>query len=149
MPTSSKFIPVCKQCKAFCCITARPPVTEKEKHAILEAGFKDYFVKVGNNIYDITSEGDEQCPYLKHDLSCEIHKVKPTLCAVWPVIPRFKNNQRDCIIIKCPIFPLLSKEELHQAKKAADTVPLPLIKHLWSISPKVKNKFKMFEYEKM
>jgi len=150
MPSISHvFLATCKQCKSFCCTLVRPPVTEQERENILKAGFNDYFIHVGNGIYDMESGDNERCPYLKHDYSCEIHSVKPELCRIWPVIPRYKNNKRDCIVIKCPLFPHLSEKEIMQAKKEAETLPLSIIEHLWDISPEIKKKYKVFEYEEI
>lgn len=149
MATSHIFLATCKQCKAFCCTLARPPVTEKERHDILKAGFKDYFIKTECRIYDIKEGDNKQCPYLKHDYSCEIHHVKPKLCKTWPVIPRYRKSKRDYIVVKCPLFSYLSEKEIKQAKKEAETIPLPIIEHLWNISPEMKKKYKVFEYEEI
>ena len=148
MPSFLQFLAVCKQCKAFCCTIVRPLLTEKEKHDILEAGFKDYFIKVKNGVYCIKPGENGKCPYLKNEYSCEIHRVKPELCRIWPVVPRYKNNKRSCIVIKCPLFSYISEKEIQQAKKEANTIPLTIIKHLWNISPEVKKKFKILGYEK-
>ena len=149
MPVSQRFLEVCNQCKALCCTLLRPPVTEKEKQDILKAGFKDHFTKIRDGVYAIKSRNNGNCPYLKEDYSCEIHRVKPTLCKVWPVIPHYQNNKRDCIVIKCPLFPLISKKEFQQTKKEAERIPLPIVQHLWNISPAMKQKYKRFEYEKI
>jgi Fe-S-cluster containining protein len=148
MPISHRFLEVCNQCKALCCTLLSPPVTEKEKNSILQAGFKDHFTKIRNGVYTIKSIDNGNCPYLKEDYSCEIHRVKPTLCKVWPVIPRYQNNKRDSIVIKCPLFPLISKKEFQQTKQEVEKIPLPIIQHLWNISPVMKQKYKRLEYEK-
>lgn len=149
MPTSRQTLFVCEQCKAFCCNLVRPPITEQEKQDILEAGFSDYFIDVGNGIYDIKPAKDGTCPYLKRNYSCEIHRVKPKLCRIWPVIPRYKDNKRGCIVVKCPLFPYMSKKEIQQAKKVADTIPPAIIKHLWDISSEMKKKYKRFQYQEI
>lgn len=149
MPISHRFLEVCNQCKALCCTLLMPPVTEKEKHNILKAGFEDHFAKIGDGVYAIKPGDNGNCPYLKKDYSCKIHGVKPTLCKVWPVIPHYQNNKRDCIVIKCPLFPLISKKEFQQTKKEAERIPLPIVQHLWNISPAMKQKYKRFEYEKI
>ena len=77
MVNSQKLLPVCKQCKAFCCIGIKLPITKKEKQGIIDAGFKDCFEKVDNGIYEIKLEKNGRCPYLKNDFSCEINNVKP------------------------------------------------------------------------
>jgi Fe-S-cluster containining protein len=127
----------------------KPPVTEEEKNAIIEAGFDDYFLYRRHGIYDIKTGMNSRCPYLKNDNSCLIHDVKPILCRIWPVIPRIKNNKRSFIIIKCPLFPHLSKEDIIQAKKEAETIPVEIIQHLWAISKEMKEKYKLFDYEKI
>lgn len=149
MPNSTQLLQVCIHCKAFCCTLVRPPVTQIEKQDILDAGFKDYFIKVKNGIFTIKAAENGTCPYLKNDYSCEIHHVKPKLCKVWPIIPFYKNNNRGYIVIKCPLFSYLSKNELQQAHKEAEEIPLSIIKHLWNISPDMKKKYKQFEYEEI
>jgi len=126
-----------------------PPITEKEKDDILKGGFEDYFMKITDEVYTIKSGDNGKCPYLNEDYSCKIHSVKPTLCKVWPVIPRYQNKKRECIVIKCPLFPLISKKEIQQTKKEAERIPLPIIQHLWTISPAIKQKYKKFEYDKI
>jgi len=147
MPVSPEYLDVCTKCKALCCNLVLPPVTEEERNMVLEAGFPDYFTKVDINIYAIKPGDKGQCPYLKDDYSCEIHQIKPIFCKIWPVIPRDKDNKRGGIIIKCPLYPLLSKDELEKAKKEGENVPLACIHHLWNISEETKQKYKVFEYE--
>ena len=149
MPTSSNVQAVCIQCKAFCCTKVKPPITEQEKRKILESGYKDYFHKIDKGVYTITSGSDKKCPYLKSDYTCQIHKVKPKLCQLWPIIPHYKKNKRGCLVIKCPIYPLLTEEEIQKAKKEANTIPINIINHLWNVSPETKQEYKKFEYEEI
>ena len=149
MPVSSNFLSTCKKCKALCCSLVLPPVTKKERNEILDMGFNDYFTNIGNGIYSIKPTKQGICPYLKSDYSCKINKVKPKLCRIWPVIPRYKNDKRECIVIKCPIFSQISKSDLDQAKKESETIPISIINHLWNISNDTKKKYKLFEYEKI
>jgi len=149
MLISHKFLTVCEKCQAFCCQLVKPPITEKEKNDIINAGFTDHFIKIEEGIYAIQSNKNDSCPYLKNDYSCEIQPVKPILCKVWPVIPRYKDNKRSCIVIKCPLFPSLTEKEIKQAKKEANTIPLSILAHLWKISPEIKQKYKQFEYKEI
>ncbi|UCD12953.1 MAG: YkgJ family cysteine cluster protein [Thermoplasmatales archaeon] len=149
MLVSQRFLRVCNQCKAFCCTLLIPPVTEKEKHNILKAGFKNHFIKIRDDMYTIKSRDNGNCFYLKEDYSCGIHSVKPALCRVWPIIPRYHNNKRGCIVIKCPLYPLISKTGLKQTKKEAERIPLPIVQHLWNISTAMKERYKRFEYEEI
>lgn len=149
MPTSQQLLEECKKCKALCCTLVLPPVTEKERNDILNAGFNDYFTHIGNGIYTIKPADQGRCPYLKHDYSCEIHPVKPILCRIWPVIPRYKNNKRGCIVVKCPLFSQLPRDVINQAKKEGETIPLPVIYRLWDISSETKKKYEIFEYEEI
>lgn len=148
MPTSNDYIKICTNCRAFCCTAHRPPVTEEEKNTITEAGHANCFVKVKDGIYEI-EEKDGKCPYLQKDYSCKIQEVKPSLCKTWPIIPRYKNDKRDCLLVKCPLFPLLSTKDLDNAKEEARKIPIALVKQLWTISEKTKNEFKKYEYEKI
>jgi len=149
MPTSKQFLTVCKKCKALCCTLVLPPVTEEERNAILKAGFTDHFTHIGNGIYTIKPTEQGKCPYLTFDDSCEIHQVKPKLCSVWPVIPHYKNNKRGFIVVKCPLFSQLPKGAIDQAKKEAETIPLPIIHHLWNISSETKKKYKVYDYKEL
>ena len=149
MPTSKQFLTVCKKCKTLCCTLVLPPVTEKERNAILKAGFTDYFTHISNEIYTIKPTDQGKCPYLSCNDSCTIHQVKPKLCRVWPVIPYYKNNKRGYIVIKCPLFSQLSKEDIICAKKEAETISIPIIEKLWNISPETKQKCKVYDYEEL
>lgn len=149
MPTSSAYRTICTQCRAYCCTLITPPVTEKEKQRIIKAGFPDRFEKIEKNLYAIKSEHTNKCPYLKNDYSCSIHAVKPHLCNLWPVVPYNKNNTRGCLLIKCPLFPFLSKKTIDATMKKAATIPLPLVEHLWKLPSKMKEKYKKFDYKKI
>lgn len=149
MVSSQKFLSICRQCKAFCCIEIKLPITEKEKQDILDAGFKNCFEKVDNEIYEIKLEKNGRCPYLKNDFSCEINSVKPKLCKLWPIIPRYKNNEKKCILVKCPLFTHISRKEIKQKKDEALLIHPLIISHLWDITPEIKNRFKRFEYKEI
>jgi len=149
MPVSTKFLTSCKECKAFCCTLVIPPVTEQERKKILKAGFEDYFKDIGNGIYEITGGKNKACPYLQKDWTCKIQSFKPELCRIWPIIPLIKNNKRSFIVVKCPIYSYLSKEEIILAKKEAETISIKIIDHIWNISEEMKNKYKQFDYEKI
>jgi Fe-S-cluster containining protein len=149
MPTSSTLISVCKQCNAWCCTIVKPPVTKQEKDTILQAGFSDHFIQIDENIYQIQAEDQKPCPYLKKDYSCEIQHIKPKLCKIWPVIPRYKQNKRGYIIIKCPLYFHLTPQDIQQAKNEAAAVPQEIVTQLWMISPEMKEKYKRFTYEEL
>jgi Fe-S-cluster containining protein len=146
MPTSSKFLSVCKQCKAFCCTAVLPILTDKEKNRILSDGVPNYFIKIDHGLYRIKEGSNGVCPYLTKELSCSIQNLKPKLCKIWPIIPRYKNNIRETLLIHCPLYPFLSDDEIMQAKKEAETLPLDILRHLWDISLESKNKYKRFPY---
>ena len=140
---------VCQECKAFCCRLVTPPVTEKEKQQILKAGFPDFFEKIGTDLYRIKSQDKKRCPYLKKDDSCSIHNVKPELCALWPVVPYYKNKKRGCLIIKCPLHSYLPKKFIDDSMREAKNIPLHIIEQLWKLSPEMKEKYKRFDYQKI
>jgi len=147
MPTSHSFLSICKRCHAFCCTIATPFLKTQERDKILQAGYADRFIKITNEIYQIRANNRKECPYLQNDYTCEIHEVKPKLCSVWPIIPRNINNITRTIVIKCPLFPLLSKEELQKAQEEACTISDSVLFHLWNISLENKDKAKRFEYD--
>lgn len=92
---------------------------------------------------------NNRCPYLQQNNTCKIHNVKPALCKIWPVVPRYINKKRSNIIIKCPLYPYLTQNDIKQAKKEAKAIPAFIIHHLWKISDEVKEKYKRFEHEKI
>jgi len=149
MPTSSMFYTVCSHCKAYCCTLLLPSLTHKERQQILKAGFPDYFKKIQKDLYVIKSDSASKCPYLKEDYLCSIHKVKPNLCKLFPVVPFYKNKKRGCVIIQCPLYPFLSKEVIDKMVKKAAKIPLHIIEYLWDISYKEKEKYKRFDYQKI
>ena len=149
MPNSPTYRDVCKKCKAYCCSIIRPPITLKEKQDIINSGFEDHFIKVANDIFEIKSKNNNKCPYLTKDLTCKIHKVKPQLCKVWPIVPRQDKIKKTFIVIKCPLYQYLSEKELEQAKKEANLISPQIIQHLWKLLPELKNKFKIFDYQEI
>jgi len=126
MVKADKFLLVCQKCKAACCKTGGPNFTEKEMKKIINAGYKNYFFKIKDNIYKLKSKR-ERCPYLKKDNSCEIHKIKPILCLCHPVFPNFAKKKKGYIIIKCPMAKILSKKEIERCKKEANKVSRKLL----------------------
>jgi Fe-S-cluster containining protein len=126
-----------------------PPFTKQEKNDILNAGFKGNFIEIEKGIYTFKKQNTHACPYLTNEYSCGIQNVKPKLCKIWPVIPRYKKNKRTYILIKCPLFPSLSPQEIQQTKKEAATIPPRIITLLWTLSQEKKEKYKRFEYEEI
>ena len=147
MPVSIDFLKVCKACDTFCCKQRLPPISIKEKEEILNMGNENYFIPLKDDIYTIKALENGSCPYLKSDNTCHIHNVKPDLCKIWPIVPRIKNNKKEYIVIKCPIFPLLSEDDIKNSKKEAEKIPSEIINQLWNISNELKEKYKKFEYE--
>lgn len=119
MVKADKFLLVCKKCKAACCKMGGPNFTEKEMKRVINAGYKNYFFKVKEGIYELKSKRG-RCLYLKEDNSCQIHKVKPISCLCWPVFPNFDKNKKGHIIFGCPMAKILSKKEIEKCKKEAN-----------------------------
>ena len=149
MTDSSSLQSVCYHCKAYCCTLVLPPITNSERQRILDAGFQDHFEKIQKNLFIIKSDSISKFPYLTKNYSCSIHKVKPHLCRLWPVVPSYKNKKRGCVIIHCPLFPFLSNEVIDKKVKEALKMPIHIIEYLWVISSKKKEKYKKFEYKKI
>jgi Fe-S-cluster containining protein len=143
------FHSVCRDCNAYCCTLILPPLTNKEREQILKAGFPDHFEKIQKDLYIIKPGSTSKCPYLTEDYSCSIHMVKPHLCALWPVIPSYKDKKRGCVIVQCPLFPFLPKEAIDSTVREAAHIPLHIIEHLWNISSEAKEKYKRFEYRRI
>ncbi len=146
MSVSNKFLNLCNECNAFCCRQRLPPISTNEKKRILDAGYENNFLHLKDDIYTIIPSNKGCCPYLKSDNSCKIQDVKPTFCRIWPIVPRIRNDKRAYLIIKCPIFCLLSKEDIEKSKKEAEKIPEETIIQLWDISDDLKEKYKKFEY---
>jgi Fe-S-cluster containining protein len=139
-----KILEICKKCKAHCCKLGDLTVTAKEMDKILKAGFPDHFIKVGKGRYDIKSENG-RCPYLKKDYSCQIYEVRPKFCMIWPVNPEYSENGIGFTVIKCPLFPYLNGSDISKSKKIASEIPLDMIKEIWDIPPRFKERLDKFE----
>lgn len=146
MTSIEKKLIACKKCNAFCCTQIKPPVLKSERQIIIKSGYEDCFKKIDDDLYEIISKKDNECPYLDSNKSCKIHKIKPIFCRIWPVIPRLKNNNFEFIIIKCPIYSYMTKNEIQDAIKDTKNIPKKAIKYLWEISDEAKQKYKKFEY---
>lgn len=149
MPTSNEYLNTCTKCKSFCCTLFLPPVTTQERQDILDAGNTDHFIKLSDDIYQIKTDSTGVCPYLSKDYSCTIQDIKPKLCRIWPVIPHDKYDKRGAIVIKCPLFPMLSQTDIDKSKKQGESISCEVIQHLWNISEATKDKYKVFDYEEI
>lgn len=149
MPTSDDYIATCTKCKAFCCTLFLPPITAQERQIILDAGNPDHFKKLSDDVYQIIPDKNGVCPYLSTEYQCTIQEIKPTLCRIWPVVPHDKHTKRGAIVIKCPLYPLLSKQDIDHSKKEGETISPAVIAHLWNISEDTKDKYKVFDYEEI
>jgi len=123
-----EYLSVCQKCNALCCKLGGTNLTKKEVDRVLAKGFKNHFVQITPEVYELKSKPDGVCPYLKEDLSCEIHEVKPIICTSWPVFPEFDNGKIDHILINCPLTRTLSKEEIEECKKESSMVNLKVSK---------------------
>jgi len=122
MVKAAKFLQVCKECKAKCCKMGGPDFSEKEMRKVLKVGYKNYFIKVGKNHYELKSKRGV-CPYLKKDFSCEIHEVKPLMCLCWPVVVDIKKGKRKYFLVECPMTSLLTKKDIEKCKNEASKIP--------------------------
>ncbi len=147
MPVSDRFLSCCIPCKAWCCTEVLPPITKEERDAIINEGFTDCFQKKEENLYCIQPNASGKCPFLKKDLSCKIHTVKPLLCKLWPVIPRYKEGKRECIVIHCPLFSQLSQQDLEKTKEHAECISPHIVHYLWMLSEEKKQQYKRFHHE--
>ena len=125
---AAKASAVCKKCRAYCCRLGGPDFTKEEMKRVLKAGHPDYFVKIGRNHHELrVNKGI--CPYLKKDNSCLIQKVKPPMCRSWPVDVEYEKNKKAFSLIKCPLTPLLSKQDIRTMKKQAGSTTKDIIKN--------------------
>lgn len=116
---------VCRKCKAACCKLGGSDFTETEMKRVLKAGHPDFFVKIGNNHYELkTKKGSKSgiCPYLTKDNACSIHKLRPLTCRCWPVYINYKDGEGEYILFVCPLTPLLSGKDIREMKKQAGMV---------------------------
>lgn len=135
---------VCQKCKAECCKMGGPDFTEKEMKRVLKTKFKNCFVEINKNHYELKSKRGI-CPYLRKNFSCKIHKVRPLMCKCWPVYLRFRENKRMFILAECPLTPLLPKKEIEEMKKQAIRIPKELVKTSFSNSKLPKSDLKLIE----
>jgi Fe-S-cluster containining protein len=143
-----RIIEICKKCKAHCCKLGDLTVTDKEMDRILKAGFPNHFIRISKGRYDIKSKNG-RCPYLKKDYSCQIYKVRPKFCMIWPINPEYRENKIEFNVIKCPLFPYLSETDINNAKNIALQIPLDMIKEIWEIPPRFKKRLDKFERIKL
>ena len=111
---------VCSKCGAMCCKAGVIAATEKEHKAVIEAGFKDHFRRVGSIFYIINH--NSVCPYLKGNV-CEIYEFRPPICKCWPVHPLFRNGKHGCHLYACPLSKHISEKDLEGFKRIALAVP--------------------------
>lgn len=125
---ASKASEVCIKCGAYCCKLGGPDFTKEEMERVLKAGHPDYFVKIGRNHYELKGRKGV-CPYLKGNNSCLIQKVKPPMCKSWPVDVEYKKNKKAFLLIKCPLTPLLSKQDIGTMRKQAGSTTREIIEN--------------------
>ncbi|MDO8622662.1 MAG: YkgJ family cysteine cluster protein [archaeon] len=156
MVKADKFLLVCRKCKAACCKMGGATFTGKEMKKVLKKGYKNYFFKVKEGIYELKSKKG-RCPYLKKDNSCEIHKIKPILCLCYPVFQNFDKQKNGYIIIECPMAKILSKKEIEKCKKEVSKIPIKFLEmaiNLKTIKNKkdrklIKKRFKKFKIKEL
>ena len=113
---------ICKKCKAACCKLGGADFTKKEKQRVLDAGYKDFFVRLNDNHYELTSKNG-RCPYLKQNNTCKIYEVRPLVCTTFPVYVNIdKKNNSKYEIIDCPLAKTLTQKEIKEKKKQVDMV---------------------------
>jgi len=133
MVKAQKFLEVCKKCKATCCKMGGSDFSRKEMQKVIRAGFKNNFVKINNNHYELKSKKGI-CPYLAKDNSCKIHKIKPLMCTCWPVCIDLINGKKRFYLAYCPMTKLLSKDEIKKCEKEARKMPNAMLEESFHIS---------------
>lgn len=141
---AEKFLNVCQKCKATCCKMGGPDFSEKEMRRVLNSGFKNYFVKINKNHYELKCKKGI-CPYLKKYYSCKIHKIKPLMCICWPICVDIKNEKSVFSLAICPLTKLLSKSEIEKCKKEAMKIPKLTLKESFTSSKLPKSDLKLIK----
>jgi Fe-S-cluster containining protein len=111
-----------------------PTLSLGERARILKTKVKDYFIEIGDGVYEVETNGNGICPYLAKDKSCSIQKVKPLGCICWPILPELKNDKINCIIMHCPLTPYIPKRDIEKYKKECKKMPKKVIKAMWDVS---------------
>jgi Fe-S-cluster containining protein len=119
-----------------------PDFSKKEMQRVLRVGFKNYFVKISKNHYELNSKKGI-CPYLKKDNSCLIHKIKPLMCICWPVCVDLINGKKKLYLAYCPMTKLLSKKEISKCKKEARKMPNAMLEESFHISKLPKSDLRL------
>ena len=122
MTKNNLILKICQKCKARCCKMGGPDFTKKEMQEVLDSGFKNHFVKIGKNHYELKSKKGI-CPYLARNYSCLIHKVRPLMCKCWPVCVDLVEGKKKLYLAHCHLTPLISKKEMGVMKKQALKIP--------------------------
>jgi len=135
---------VCQKCKAACCKLGGGDFSKSEMQKVLKAGYPNFFSKINNNHYELKSKKGV-CPYLAKDNSCNIHKVRPLMCKCWPVYLKFKDNKKQFFLIKCPLTPIFSKQDIKLMKKQANRIPKDIITTSLSNSKLPKSDIELIE----
>jgi len=93
----------CRECKDNCCTWGGPIVTREECDAIVDAGYRPRFVKMGE-LYRIESNGSGACIYFKNRL-CSIENAKPSGCKTFP-LAKYRHDEtgeiRIGVCVRCP-----------------------------------------------
>ena len=134
----------CQRCSAACCKMGGPDFSKSEMEKVLKAGYKNFFVKLNNNHYELKCKKGI-CPYLKEDNSCLIHKVRPLMCKCLPLTINYKNNKKEIMVIECPLTPLLSKQGIQIMKRQINRIPKKMLYETFSHSKFSKSDLKLVQ----
>lgn len=154
MKIDNKALEICRECKAFCCHLGATDFSEVEKKRVLDAGFKDYFIKLDDDHYEMKCKNGI-CPYLNKDYSCMIHDVRPLTCKSFPVYPDSADDETKFLLIKCPLASALSKKDIEVMKKQVNGArKIIFTAFTYSKLPKsdfelIKKRFNGFKKEKL
>ena len=135
---------VCQKCKASCCKMGGADFSRVEMLKVLNAGYKNFFMKINDNHYELKSKKGI-CPYLARNNSCSIHKCRPLMCQCWPLTINYKSDKKEIMIAKCPLTPLLSKQDIQIMKKQISRIPKKMLNDTISCSKLPKSDLKLIQ----
>ncbi len=119
MKENESIVEICDKCGASCCKLGGAVASELEYKAIIEAGYPDYFKKVGKGVFHTIWKNDGICPYLIGN-KCSVYEVRPFGCRSFPVLQMY---ERGIYLVRCPLAPKLSERIIEERKQVLSQRP--------------------------
>lgn len=172
---------ICNDCGSRCCTEPGPPIVfqreiQKIRNYCEANGLRDYLVPIeeeNGRLFTIP-RGEDGCPYVNSEGSCDIQEVKPTDCRIYPHEPiEIEGEMVLGVSASCPakhlldgsfsreaegLFSTLSRQDIRDLEKYTglegydirrepSDFGLELALDLWGCNPLVlRSREKIIEY---